>query len=296
MKKLTTLFFLLTIFLLQLSPLISFAQTKVADELTVEIMGRFNYDYVIYWTNSIFEENVNSKKGTPYATGFDKKFWSLDKEYKWDLIYYPATNIFLFTYKNKKIAQVKLNDDSTFHLVRICHEWEKHKGGWHYNGPKTKKDIKFLKKLNRSIKRNQHGLWIPMKSESEILDTVEREIDVHPSNEDEILKNKTIADEKKIIIKGEKVSVVVWDYQYVDGDIVDVFLNDELIEPDLVLSKEKFEINFSLVKGRKNEITFLAKNEGGAGRCTIRAKILETGDEFTLQAKKGEVMKISFSK
>jgi len=116
------------------------------------------------------------------------------------------------------------------------------------------------------------------------------------SEELQKLKSKKVVDEKRIEVSGGMATVFVWDYQSVDGDIIDVFLNGKLIKQDLVLTKERFEIDVSLISGRENEIKFVAKSEGSAKPCTIRAMIKETGEEFTLKAKEGEVMKITFGR
>ena len=98
----------------------------------------------------------------------------------------------------------------------------------------------------------------------------------------------TVLDKKKIEVGSDIVKVKLWDADRQDGDIVDVYLNGEIVFKDLKVTIAGKIFYLNLVKG-KNLIEIEAKNEGIAPPNTSAIKIY-VGDEdyqVVLSAKKG---------
>ena len=82
---------------------------------------------------------------------------------------------------------------------------------------------------------------------------------------------------------GVFVRIVCRDHEYPDGDLVRVFVNDELIIPTLLLTSGYKGFNVNLVPG-VNKIVFLALNQGDSGPNT--AEFLVYNDNGDLVSSK----------
>lgn len=71
------------------------------------------------------------------------------------------------------------------------------------------------------------------------------------------------------------IGIVCRDHEYVDGDRVKIYLNGEVIEPNILLSGSYKGINIDLDKGF-NRIDFEALNQGSSGPNT--AQVIITDD------------------
>ena len=71
------------------------------------------------------------------------------------------------------------------------------------------------------------------------------------------------------------IGIVCRDHEYVDGDRVKIYLNGEVIEPNILLSGSYKGINIDLTKGF-NRIDFEALNQGSSGPNT--AQVIITDD------------------
>ncbi|MEM6721137.1 MAG: LamG domain-containing protein [Bacteroidota bacterium] len=104
------------------------------------------------------------------------------------------------------------------------------------------------------------------------------------SNKDEII----IVDKKEIKIFTKKVSIKVWDHLEEDGDLINLYLNDELLFSNLKVSKkgEVFDIE---LKSGENSIQVEALNEGSTPPNTSAIKVFvnDKAHEIILSAKKG---------
>jgi hypothetical protein len=71
------------------------------------------------------------------------------------------------------------------------------------------------------------------------------------------------------------IGIVCRDHEYVDGDRVKIYLNGEVVEPNILLSGGYKGINIDLTKGF-NRIDFEALNQGSSGPNT--AQVIVTDD------------------
>lgn len=71
------------------------------------------------------------------------------------------------------------------------------------------------------------------------------------------------------------IGIVCRDHEYVDGDRVKIYLNGEVVEPNILLSSSYKGINIDLTKGF-NRIDFEALNQGSSGPNT--AQVIITDD------------------
>lgn len=70
------------------------------------------------------------------------------------------------------------------------------------------------------------------------------------------------------------VGIVCRDHEYVDGDRVKIYLNGEVVEPNILLSGSYKGINIDLTKGF-NRIDFEALNQGSSGPNTAQVIITD---------------------
>ncbi|MEM9075853.1 MAG: hypothetical protein AAGC43_02395 [Bacteroidota bacterium] len=70
------------------------------------------------------------------------------------------------------------------------------------------------------------------------------------------------------------VGIVCRDHEYVDGDRVKIYLNGEVVEPNILLSGRFKGINIDLVKGF-NRIDFEALNQGSSGPNTAQVVVAD---------------------
>ncbi len=74
--------------------------------------------------------------------------------------------------------------------------------------------------------------------------------------------------------KAGKVNVIYRDHQYPDGDRIRVFVNDNVIQPNVLLHTTYSGFKLDLQKGF-NKIDFLALNQGTSGPNTAEFQILD---------------------
>jgi len=74
--------------------------------------------------------------------------------------------------------------------------------------------------------------------------------------------------------KAEKVNVIYRDHQYPDGDRIRVFVNDDVIQPNVLLHTTYSGFKLDLQKGF-NKIDFYALNQGTSGPNTAEFQILD---------------------
>lgn len=73
---------------------------------------------------------------------------------------------------------------------------------------------------------------------------------------------------------GKFVGVVCRDHEYVDGDRVKIFLNNEVADPNILLTGAFKGINLDLKKGF-NQIDFVALNEGSSSPNTAQIDVYD---------------------
>ncbi len=73
---------------------------------------------------------------------------------------------------------------------------------------------------------------------------------------------------------GKFVGVMYRDHEYVDGDRIKVYLNDEVVEPNVFLTGAFKGINLDLKKGF-NRIDFEALNQGTSGPNTAQVNVYD---------------------
>ncbi len=106
------------------------------------------------------------------------------------------------------------------------------------------------------------------------------------------LTNVSISEEKTIYAGAEETTLYILDYGQIDNDVIDFYLNGNLVEQDIVLSRKPYKISIDPKEYPKAEIMFLAKSTGTEGPCTINVKIKGTDKTFRMGAKKDQFMKI----
>ena len=82
-------------------------------------------------------------------------------------------------------------------------------------------------------------------------------------------KNQYLGDYKS---NGKYVTIRCRDHQYVDGDKVRVFINDEVIESEIYLVSKFKEFNIEIKQGF-NKIDFQALNQGSSGPNTAEFSV-----------------------
>ncbi|WP_112379732.1 hypothetical protein [Flagellimonas maritima] len=70
------------------------------------------------------------------------------------------------------------------------------------------------------------------------------------------------------------VGIVCRDHEYVDGDRVKIYVNGEVVEPNILLSGSFKGINLDLIKGF-NRLDFEALNQGSSGPNTAQVVITD---------------------
>ncbi len=73
---------------------------------------------------------------------------------------------------------------------------------------------------------------------------------------------------------GKFVGVVCRDHEYVDGDRVKIFLNNEVADPNILLTGAFKGVNLDLKKGF-NQIDFVALNEGSSSPNTAQIDVYD---------------------
>jgi hypothetical protein len=89
------------------------------------------------------------------------------------------------------------------------------------------------------------------------------------------LKNREVKIKKELIVNNRVVTIRVWDYDKIDGDIISLYLNGELILGKYTLTKERYEIKIELKPG----INYLVLHSISMGKdvpCTS-AMIIDDG-------------------
>ena len=79
--------------------------------------------------------------------------------------------------------------------------------------------------------------------------------------------------------KASKVNVIYRDHQYPDGDLIRVFINDDVVQPKVLLRSSFSGFKLDLIKGF-NKIDFLALNQGESGPNTAEFQILDENDNI----------------
>lgn len=113
------------------------------------------------------------------------------------------------------------------------------------------------------------------------------------------ISNRELAVRDKIKVRSEKVKIIIWDHQTVDGDRVSVNLNGDWILENYSLKKEKYEMEVSLREGM-NTFVLHALNLGEIKPNTA-ALIVDDGEKkhrITLQSnfKESGTLQIKYKK
>ncbi len=94
----------------------------------------------------------------------------------------------------------------------------------------------------------------------------------------------TVPNQKNITIGTDTTQLAIYDFGQIDGDIIDIFINDSLAKRNLILSKKSYMLTIK----KNQEIILIVKNHGKLGDCTVFATIASTGQKFSLSGKVGE--------
>lgn len=101
----------------------------------------------------------------------------------------------------------------------------------------------------------------------------------------------------EIVNRDNKISLEVWDGYFQDDDRISIYLNDELIEENLVLRNDKQAIALPQDKS-KYLLKIVALNEGSSGINTVNFRLKNSSEvkEFVSMLRKGESFSIDFKK
>ncbi len=145
--------------------------------------------------------------------------------------------------------------------------------------------LKLVNKANKQIQKSKK------------LDEVEKEKYNTVKIFDSLSVNQLVgAQNMNIFSSSEKVSFDIWDNEQEDGDIINLYHNNELILKNFEVKKAVFKVNVSL-KADSNIFKIEAINQGTAGVNT--AKIIMTSDEkleFQSNLKTGESTSLTIFK
>jgi len=124
------------------------------------------------------------------------------------------------------------------------------------------------------------------------------------TSEEPVVHKKKYEDEgrkmmvsERIKVHSNKVKILIWDHQTVDGDRVSLVLNDEWILENYTLKKEKYEMEVELVEG-VNTFVLHALNLGKVSPNTAAFIVIEGDKEhrLTLQSnmKRSGILEINY--
>ncbi len=117
--------------------------------------------------------------------------------------------------------------------------------------------------------------------QEENLSSEEVETEAVSNNEDEY--------QGQASFKNRQVQIRIWDHQKEDGDIVDIYLNGQLIRQDQEVTKDGYSFDVELTKN-ENVFKLVAKNEGSITPNTAAISINDGFENYetVLSSKKGE--------
>ncbi|MEQ8518642.1 MAG: hypothetical protein RLN79_07860 [Cytophagales bacterium] len=101
----------------------------------------------------------------------------------------------------------------------------------------------------------------------------------------------------EIVNRDNKISLEVWDGYFQDDDRISIYLNNELIQENLVLRNDKQVIALPQDKS-KYLLKIVALNEGSSGINTVNFRLKNSSEvkEFVSMLRKGESFSIDFKK
>ncbi|WP_291102189.1 MULTISPECIES: hypothetical protein [unclassified Flavobacterium] len=104
-------------------------------------------------------------------------------------------------------------------------------------------------------------------------DLIAQKLNKKPDNEDQIVyrKNQNLGDFKTTSLTAK---VMYRDYGEIDGDAIQVYLNDKVIVPEVTMTGEFQGFEITLEKGF-NKIDFQALNQGTVGPNTAEFKVYD---------------------
>lgn len=104
-------------------------------------------------------------------------------------------------------------------------------------------------------------------------DAIVEKFNKKPANEDAIVyrKNQNLGNFK---IKSITAKVLYRDFGEVDGDFIQVYLNDRVIIPEIIMDSEYQSFEVNLEKGF-NKIDFKALNQGSSGPNTAEFQVYD---------------------
>ncbi len=92
------------------------------------------------------------------------------------------------------------------------------------------------------------------------------------------VEDRTVVQADKIVVNSDRVKVDIWDNQHPDGDIINIYLNGELILENIKVEKEKSSHQIQLKSGA-NQLVVHAVNLGRRPPNTAAVRIHYNGDK-----------------
>ena len=89
--------------------------------------------------------------------------------------------------------------------------------------------------------------------------------------------------QKELVVNGREIKIELWDNGKIDGDIVTISMNNEIILDHYLLNSEIKRLNIQLL-GTTNTITITANNEGSEPPNTARMKLVDGNNEWLIDA------------
>jgi hypothetical protein len=115
-----------------------------------------------------------------------------------------------------------------------------------------------------------------------------------------LLKDKMVLTKNevmKIQWNGSKAQILLWDNNAIDNDVVDIYLNNELIFDNITLTKDKQNLSFK-VDNNYSELKICAVSEGAIGLNTLHAILMNEDEVFPVLSslKKGDCVFVAIAK
>ncbi len=93
-------------------------------------------------------------------------------------------------------------------------------------------------------------------------------------------------------VGNDTTHVIFFDPQKVDGDMVAIYVDGQLIKESLELGKQEYTLAVFVPANTRRIVSFKALSEGTQSPCTVQARIVENNQLFKLNIRKGKSAEI----
>ena len=97
------------------------------------------------------------------------------------------------------------------------------------------------------------------------------------------LKDRTVKSEGEVEVKSSEITIKVWDDNFVDQDIISLWLNENNILDNYELTGKPREIKIKLDPNTNYYLMLYAIDQGKMPPCTVAVSIIDNGIEKRLK-------------